>query len=100
MLKVYVTNFTGHEYTDAKRFGELIYITNGYVTFNDLKEIERKVLEFVKQATKDDYLLLSGNSLLCSVATLIWTNYHKQCNILHWNGMKRGYDLHTVINEE
>lgn len=96
---VYVTNFTGHEYTNAEQYGELVYLTKGFVSFDNLNSIKSRVSEFIKQANNEDYLLLSGNNLICALATNLWLNYHTQCKILHWNGLKREYGLHILTNE-
>lgn len=97
---VYVSNFTGFDYTDAQKHGELIYITKGFVDFTNLLGIKKRVIEFIKDSKEEDFLLISGNNLLCAICINQWLNHHPKCKVLHWNGMKREYDLHILTNEE
>lgn len=96
MNKVYVTNFSGYTYDKADQFGELIYITSGFVNVSNNQELRNKLNSFITKANKDDYLLLSGNNLLCALALHCWLNVHGVCKVLHWNGLSKSYDLHTI----
>lgn len=100
MPKVYVTNFSGYTYDNASVFGEeIIYITNGYVDFKKIEEVTAKVKSFINQATPNDYLLLSGNNLLCCIASHYWLMRHGLCKILHYNKFQDSYVEYELKNE-
>jgi hypothetical protein len=96
MPTVYVTNQTGYLYDSAESLGELVFITKGYVDFRDLAKVRTRLNNFIKGANKDDYLLLSGNNLLCSIATHDWLRIHGICRLLHWNPTKNKYTEYTL----
>jgi hypothetical protein len=96
MSKVYVTNFSGYTYDKADSYGELIYITKGFVNIGNINELKKRLNTFITQTDKDDYLLLSGNNLLCALALHLWINHHSNCKVLHWNGLTKSYDLHEI----
>lgn len=99
MPKVFVANNAGHNYSKAEEFGELIYLTQGAVNIH--KEVDRlteKLTNLIKVADKEsDFLLLSGNNLLCILAFDIWKSLHGKCKVLHWNPQygARKYDLYV-----
>jgi hypothetical protein len=43
--RVFVTNFAGHDYTKAEKYGEIVWITKGYVSFHSLDRIKYRVCE-------------------------------------------------------
>jgi hypothetical protein len=94
--KVYVTNFSGYTYEKADSYGELIFITQGFVNIENVNDLRAKLTSFIRNANERDYLLLSGNNLLCGLAIHIWLDIHNSCKVLHWNGLKKGYDLHSL----
>lgn len=99
MPNVYIVNNAGHPYESAKEHGELVFLTSGHIDiYKEFTFLKRKLENLIKEASPDDYLLLSGSNLLCVIAENIWLKFHKKCNILHWNpnyGAKR-YDLYTL----
>lgn len=82
MSKVFVTNFAGHDYTKAEKFGELIYLTKGFVDFNSLDRIKFRVAEKLLDADDEDYLLFSGNSYISIIAAIIWYERFKRVKLL------------------
>lgn len=82
--KVYVTNFTGFEYSEAEKFGEMVFMTEGYVDFKNINKVTEKLAFFIQKSKPDDYLLLSGNNLLCAIALHHWLMFHGTCKVLHW----------------
>lgn len=98
MAKVYVVNNAGYDYKKAEAFGELIYLTQGHVdihkSYTDLVE---KLSNLIKQADTKDFLLLTGNNLLCILAFDIWKTQHGEVKVLHWNPIygARRYDTYT-----
>lgn len=87
MPNVYVVNNAGYDYDKAQEHGELIYLTQGYINIHkDYDELVGKLKNLIKTANpENDFLLLSGNNLLCLLAFDIWKEIHKKVNILHWN---------------
>lgn len=89
MAKVFVANYAGHDLSDAERFGELIYVTEGNVNVFNTDRMMFTILKCLKDNNYDpdkDYILLSGSmvinfliGLLCTKSKLlIWDPKIKQ----------------------
>jgi hypothetical protein len=91
MRKVLVVAGGRKDYSDARRFGELVYVTYGS---QDLRNIPRHLSDYQKLLiTLDEppYICISGyaglNSLLQSVALELWENI----DLLIWDAKTKRY---------
>jgi hypothetical protein len=81
-VKVYVTNFAGHDYQHAERYGELVWITKGYVSFQSLDRVKYSIIEKIKDSSAEDWLLLSGTIIINVIAATVWLAIHGQVKLL------------------
>lgn len=88
---VWVANWGGHDYSTAEEFGELNFLTRGYVSMGSLDRLFYTITQAVTKASPEDYLLLSGLLALNSVATLVWFHIHKRAKLLVWDQKLRRY---------
>ena len=88
MPKVFITNDTGHDYSPAKYFGELIFMTKGLVPRTRISLMLRTFNEYLKESTSKDYILQSGPSVLNSIACALFAAKHKKLNLLLYIGDK------------
>lgn len=80
--RVYITNRGGHDYTDAQRFGELYYCTDGPIDKLDIQQMNRELSEAMLDSEECDLILLTSLSSLCAVACSIFTYKHGRLNLL------------------
>lgn len=80
--KVFVTNFAGHDYSKAEKYGEIVWITRGYVSFHSLDRVKYRICESVSTSSSEDWLLLSGIPMICVVSALYWYFLHKKVKLL------------------
>jgi hypothetical protein len=99
MARVFVTNFAGHDYEKAKQFGELYWITKGYVSFQSLDRVKFLITEQVVKSDKDDWLLLSGTPMISVVAALVWYALHKRVKLLVHDSKGDGVYRQLIISE-
>lgn len=71
MPKVFIVSDGGHDYSDAERFGELVYCTEGVIRKDDIAQMYRELNGKLALAEPGDYLLISSLTSLCSVAAAI-----------------------------
>ena len=71
MPKVFIVSDGGHDYSDAERFGELVYCTEGVIRKDDIAQMYRELNSKLALAEPGDYLLISSLTSLCSVAAAI-----------------------------
>lgn len=95
MPRVYVVNKGPHDYSDAERFGELVFCTEGSIDKFDLAQMHREVSDSLADSEACDYLLLTSLTSLCSVACAIFATKHGRLNILLHRG--DGYTERTLI---
>ena len=91
-MNVYVTNQSNHNMDGAMEFGENIYyLTKGKVnifrTDDLIDELRLKLVSF----QKDDYLVFTGNSVVCGLAISILFTKHKSLKLLLYNGRSMEY---------
>ena len=86
MPKVYILNKGGHDYSAAKRFGDLVYLSDGLLPRSNTSHMVR-VLDPINRSSPHDYILLSSLSIMCSLACSMFTLRHGKLNILIFKGV-------------
>ena len=97
---VYVTNFAGHDYTKAEKYGEIRYVTKGYVSFHSLDRIKYRICEALQDTQDDDWLLLSGIPMICVVAACYWLWKHKKLKLLIHDKRSDGDYRELIISDK
>ncbi len=85
MSNVYIINDSGHDYSDAERFGRLVYCTQGSLDKQDTTGMYRELSVALDDSTPDDYIVLSGLTSMCSIACSMLALRHGSINLLIFN---------------
>lgn len=94
--KVFIPNKSHHDYSDAKRFGELIYVTSGVQNKFNTTLMARLWEDVLKKSNKDDYILQTSLSVLNSIGVAMFAYKHEgRVNILIWQ--KGKYIERTIV---
>ena len=80
--RVYIANASGHDMTDAARFGELHFITKGEIDRFRPNYMLRRAVRVLHDSEPDDYLLLTSLTILCSVICAVFARKHGTLNLL------------------
>lgn len=95
MTKVFIPNKGGHDYSDAERFGELVFLTEGTVRKEAVNEHYRRMIEMgIGNSEPGDYLVVCSLSVLTAIAASILSRMHGKVNFLLFDG--RRYVQRTV----
>ncbi len=86
MSKVYIINDSGHDFTDAERFGETITLSYGKVSPFQTTEMMRKLVPALIDSSPDDFIVSSGPTIMFTVACCLFTMMHGRLNLLIYNG--------------
>ncbi len=82
MPTVYIINKGVHDFSAAKKYGELHYLSlsamNRYATNN----IFRQFYPALVKSNPDDYILITSLNTLNIIATVIFALKHKKLNLL------------------
>lgn len=97
--RVFVTNYAGHDFEAAKQYGEIFWITKGYVSFQSLDRVKFLITEQVVKSDKEDWLLLSGTPIISVIATLVWFAIHRKVKLLVFDRKGDGKYRELIISE-
>jgi hypothetical protein len=80
--KVLVVNKSSHDYTQAKEFGDLLFITEGSLNRFATSKMYRLFEPFIAASQPGDYILLSGLTVMCSMFCGMFAAKHNRLNLL------------------
>ena len=90
MIKVYIVNKGGHDHTDAERFGELVYLSEGLMSRYGTTQIYRQFAEVLKNSSPNDYILPTGLSTMGHIACSMFAFMHGKLNLLLYKSSSTG----------
>ena len=79
---VYVVNKSYHDFSDARRYGPLVYLSEGKMSRYEPNKMAREFSAKLSESTEEDYLLLSGLSMMNLIAGICFVLKHKRLNLL------------------
>ena len=82
MPNVYVVNKSNHDFSEAKKVGQLIFLSEGRMSRYAPNSMVREFEEKMKGSTKEDFILLSGLSMMNSIACSLFVHKHRCLNLL------------------
>ena len=82
MSKVYIVNKSSHDFTNAEKFGKLIYCTDGRINRFATNDMARKFNDAMRNSSENDYILLCALSVMNSIACSVFACKHKRLNLL------------------
>lgn len=88
--KVYIPNKSYHNFSDAKRFGELIYLTVGKISIMSTGRMFRTFHPLIEESSPEDYILISGPSVMTSLLCAMFSHKHGVLNLLIFQIEDRG----------
>lgn len=87
--KVFIVNDSGHDYSSARVYGELVAMTKGtvpYIRKTRVLKMYRDITEILKDSKKEDYILQSGPSILFMISCIAFVVKHRRLNLLIFDG--------------
>lgn len=97
--RVYIANFAGHDYERAKKYGELLHLTKGFVSMQGLDRLKWQLAEAISETTSEDWLVLSGANIINVLAALLWYHRHGQVKVLNMDKNTRDYREITLTKD-
>lgn len=92
MARIWIVNVAGHDFSDARRFAdELIPLTEGRVNIFNVKALVDEFKTKMESYEKEDWLLLSGSSVINIVASQIVMEKHGELKLLIYDAANRSY---------
>ena len=100
--KVFIVNRSVHDFSAATTFGDLIYMSEGSINRFNTSGIYRKFYPILKDSHKEDYILITGLTIMNLIAAFIFTVKHKRLNLLLFRTYKnkKEYLERILIGDE
>lgn len=103
MSKVFIVNKSGHDFKDAKRFGEFVYLSEGKMDRYAITSVYREFSDVLDKSSGKDYILLTGLTSMCSIACSIFAYKWGCLNLLLYKNnryIERRLILGELIEKE
>lgn len=97
MPRVYVTNKGGHDFSAAKVFGTIVYLSNGKCSPYQVSEIYREFAETLQGSKKEDFILITSLPVMNSIACAIMGFLHERINLLQYHAQTNTYKARTIV---
>ncbi len=88
---VFIPHRANHDYTDAKSFGELVFLTEGEQNRFKLNQLYTELGKKMLNARPDDYLMITGPTTVNIVASTLLVNRFGRVNFLIFDGFLGRY---------
>ena len=95
MQKVFIMNKGAHDYSDALRYGEISFCTDGLVAKYNTSQMVRIFNDAFKDSDAEDYILMTSLTTLCSIACSVFATKHRRLNLLIFKDER--YVLRKVV---
>lgn len=98
--KVFIPNKGGHDYSDAERFGELIFVTEGTQNRFATAGIYRAFIDAMVDSDKMDYFLPSSMNIFNAIGAAVFARKHGRLNFLLFRDggyIEREIDIDSLI---
>lgn len=86
--KVWIINRSAHDFSDAQRFGELHFLSDGPIIKTNVADMDRQFTARLEASEPEDYILPTSLSVMTAIACSIFVLKHHCLNLLLYkNGM-------------
>lgn len=82
MSKVFVVNKSAHDFTEAEKYGELVFVTKGRLNRFNVNDMHRQASAAIEGSEAYDYIVPCSLNILNSIVCATFAVKHKRLNIL------------------
>jgi len=101
MRKVYVVNKSAHDFSEAEKYGELVFLSEGPMSRYAISQMERLFTHAMADSSPEDYILCTSLTQMNIVATYVFASMHARLNLLihkYFNNGRSGYVERSLIS--
>lgn len=88
MPNVYIVNKGGHDFSDATRYGRIQFLSEGIANRYAVNKMYRDFSMVLRASSPDDYILITGLTVMSCVACACFSFIHGRLNILLYKNGK------------
>jgi hypothetical protein len=82
MSNVYIVNKSSHDFSAARRYGEIVFLSEGPMNRYETNNMMRMFKEVMKNSGPSDYIVLCSLNVMNSIACAIFSHLHGRLNLL------------------
>jgi hypothetical protein len=90
MAKILVVNRSSHDFSPAEEYGSLVYMTDGALERFNTSKMYRLFKPYIDASSPDDYILITGMTIMNVIACSMFSAKHDKLNILIFKDQKGG----------
>jgi hypothetical protein len=98
--KVYVISKGYHNWEPAEFYGELIFLSTTPLGRTSVSNMVRMFEPVLEESEPDDFIVISGLSVMCSLACAIFAMKHSRLNLLLFDAATEKYVKRTVMFDQ
>ena len=99
MPSVFVINRSSHDYSGAERWGTIKFLSSGPVNRYATNKMYRMFKEVLRDSNSDDYILLTGLTVMSVIATAVFALKHQRLNLLIFRPDNHSYVERRMVLE-
>ena len=84
MSKVFIISDSGHDFSEAEKYGELVVLSKGTIGKYQITGMFRAFEEDLSASSPEDCILISGPIVLNAIACSMFAYLHGRLNLLVW----------------
>jgi len=96
MPKVYIVSKGYHDWSAAERFGKIIFLARDQMERTSVSFMLRTFIPKMRGSKPDDFIVVTGLTVMCVIAAAIFVLKHKRLNLLLWNAPKGDYEQRLI----
>ena len=104
MSRVFVVNRSGHDFSNATKYGELVFLSEGAISRYATTDIYRGFAAILdRDSEPNDYILITGLTVMSCIACMIMTSLHGKVNMLMYrngNYVDRTLVVGELLNKQ
>lgn len=82
MRKVFIVNNSAHDFSSAKKFGELVFLSDGPINRYATNSMVRNFNELMAGSSPNDHIVPCSLNVMNSIACAIFAAAHGRLNLL------------------
>ncbi len=96
MNVVWIINDSGHDFSAAESYGELVPLSMGALDRYDITGMYRHFNAALAESEPQDWILHTGPNVMASLACSIFSARHGRLNLLLWHSGSNGNDSYLT----
>lgn len=98
--KVYVVARGLHDWSLAAQYGELIFLSNEPFGRTAVSNMVRKFAPGLADSKPEDYIVVTGLSVMCSLTCVLFALKHRRLNLLLFDAATEKYIKRTLMLDD